>query len=206
MNSYKSIAAAALMLAASGTVATANPDQPAIDTCIDALMASGKAGAAGGTVLGSRFSQAGTEVLLEDGSGLVWRCIAYSDGSVGVLEEASADAAEAARSAPTASDAQEAVRFDAGATSAVLTRSLGPGDASQYVLGAREGQFLRVRVTPHSGEMYYLIRNPDNSLLLDGMGTETEYYGQLWQSGDHVVEVVNQTSENVTYDVSFAIE
>ncbi len=107
---------------------------------------------------------------------------------------------------PAASDNAQQVRFDPGASSAVLTRTLEAGGAFQFVLGAREGQFLRVRVVPHSGEMYYIIRNPDGSILLDGTDTATEYYGQLWQSGDHVVEVVSQMSEPLTYDISFEIK
>jgi hypothetical protein len=206
MKAYHVIFAAALMGASGVALASDNPDQPAIDSCIDALMASGKSSAPGGTVLNSSFSQAGTEVILEDGGGTVWRCIAYSDGAVGLLEEATAEQAAAARSAPDISDFQEIVHFEAGATSAVLTRSLEPGGAFQFLLGARAGQFLRVRVSPHSGAMYYIIRNPDGSILLDGTDTETEYYGQLWQSGEHAVEVVNKTSNDLTYDISFEIE
>ncbi|MBK0399051.1 hypothetical protein H0I76_07605 [Limibaculum sp. M0105] len=194
------------MFSGSVAVASNNPDQPAIDACIEALTASGKESAPGGTVLNSSYSEAGTEVILEDGGGTVWRCIAYSDGAVGVLDEATAEQAEAARSAPDISDFQEQVRFDPGASSALLTRTLEPGGAFQFILGAQDGQFLRVRVQPHAGEMYYIIRNPDGSVLLDGTDAATEYYGQLWQSGDHVVEVVNQTSNELTYDISFEIE
>ena len=206
MSKFHTILAGALILAANGAVASDNSDQPAIDACIDALMSSGKATVPGGTVLDSSYSEAGTEVILEDGGGNAWRCIAYSDGAVGVLEEATPEQVEAARSAPDISDFQEQVSFDLGATSAVLTRTLGPGGAFQFLLDAREGQFLRVHVSPRSGTMYYIIRNPDGSILLEGTDAETEYNGQLMQSGDHVVEVVNKTSDDLTYDVSFEIE
>ncbi|MBY8974608.1 hypothetical protein KHP62_02240 [Rhodobacteraceae bacterium NNCM2] len=198
--------AAGLALAAGTAFASDNPDQPAIDACIDALQTSGKASAPGGMVLNSSFSEAGTEVILEDGGGTVWRCIAYSDGSVSVLEKATADEAEAARAAPKLSDFQERVRFKAGTNSATLTRTLEPGDAFQFLLGASSQQFLRVRVTPHSGKMYYHIQNPDGSSLLDGTDSATDYYGQLWQSGEHLVEVVNESDQSVTYDIFFAVE
>ena len=200
------VMAAALVLGAGGTLASDNPDQPAIDACIDALMASGKASAPGGTVLNSSFSEAGTEVILEDGGGMVWRCIAYSDGAVGVLEEATKEQAAAARSAPKASDYQEQVHFDVGASSVTLTRSIEAGGAFQFLLGANARQFLTVRVSPLSGSMYYTIRNPDGSVLLDGTDAGTEYRGQLWQSGDHVVEMVSQSSDALTYDIFFGIE
>jgi hypothetical protein len=195
-----------LVLAASGAAASDNPDQPAIDACIDNLMSSGKSSAPGGTVLGTSFSEAGTEVILEDGGGKAWRCIAYSDGTVGVLEEATPEQVEAARSAPDISDFQEQVRFDPGTSSAVLTRTIEPGGAFQFLLAARKCQSLRVRVSPHSGDMYYVVRNPDGSILNAGTDAATEYRGKLVQSGNQSVEVVNKTSETLTYDISFEIE
>ena len=200
------IIAGMLILAAGGAAASDNSDQPAIDACIDNLMASGMASAPGGTVLGSSFSEAGTEVILEDGGGKAWRCIAYSDGTVGLLEEATPEQVEASRSAADISDFQEQVRFDPGTSSTVLTRTLEPGGAFQFLLDARQGQSLHVRVSPHSGDMYYVIRNPDGSVLNAGTDAATEYRGKLAQSGNQVVEVVNKTSETLTYDISFEIE
>lgn len=200
------IFAGMFVLAASAAAASDNSDQPAIDACVDNLMASGMASAPGGTVLGSSFSEAGTEVILEDGGGKAWRCIAYSDGTVGLLEEATAQQVEAALLAPDISDFQEEVRFDPGTSSAVLTRTLEPGGAFQFLLDAREGQSLNVRVTPLSGDMYYIVRNPDGTILNEGTDAATEYRGQLVQSGNQSVEVVNKTSETVTYDISFEIE
>ena len=97
-------------------------------------------------------------MILEDGGGTVWRCIAYSDGAVGLLEEATDEQAEAARSTPDEADFQEQVQFEKGASSATLTRSIEAGGAFQFLLGANEGQFLTVRVAPQSGSMYYVIR------------------------------------------------
>ena len=44
--------------------------------------------------------------------------------------------------------------------------------------------------------MFYQIFNPDGSFLLDQMGAAQEYRGQLWQSGDHVIEVINVATGN----------
>lgn len=206
MNKNQFFLAGALTVLAGAVSASDNADQAAIDACIDELMASGKASAPGGTVLYSSFSEAGTEVLLEDGGGSVWRCIAYSDGAVGVLEEATDEQAEAARSAPTMDDYQEQVQFEPGTSSATLTRTMEPGGAFQFVLGAQAEQFLSVDLTPQGGDMYYTIRNPDGSILLDGTDAGTEYNGQLWQSGDHIVEVVSQSSDELTYDIFFEIK
>ena len=54
--------------------------------------------------------------------------------------------------------------------------------------------------------MYYTVRNPDGSILLEGTDAGTAYSGTLQQSGDHIVEVVNETAAELTYDISFEIE
>ena len=38
------------------------------------------------------------------------------------------------------------------------------------------------------------------------MSADKEYRGQLWQSGDHVVEVINRSNSSVDYNVIFGIE
>lgn len=98
------------------------------------------------------------------------------------------------------------VRFDAGSTGAELSGHLAPGATRRYVLGARDGQFLYVRVAPWSGSLEYQIFNPDNSFLLDMISARQEYRGQLWQSGDHVVEVINRSNATVSYNVVVSID
>lgn len=205
MNSATFILTFALGVVGPASLSAAS-DQDAIDVCIDAFQASGQASAPGGTVLSSSFSQAGTEVIFEDGDGKGWRCIAYSDGAVGLLEPATPDALERARNAPKASDFQERVQFQSGASGASLSRRMEAGGAFQFILGARAGQTLSVDVMPDGGEMYYIIRNPDGSILLEGTDAGTPFSGQLGQSGDHVVEVVSQTSSETAYDIVFGIE
>jgi hypothetical protein len=98
------------------------------------------------------------------------------------------------------------VRFPAGSTGTELSDNLPPGASRRYVLGAGDGQFLYVRVAPWNGSLEYQIFNPDNSSLLDMISARQEYRGQLWQSGDHVVEVINRGNQTVSYNVIFGIE
>lgn len=100
----------------------------------------------------------------------------------------------------------EQVRFPAGASGTELSSNLAPGASLRYVLGADDGQFLYVRVAPWSGTLDYQIFNPDGSFLLDMVPARQEYRGQLWQSGDHVVEVINRTNQTVSYNVIFGID
>lgn len=98
------------------------------------------------------------------------------------------------------------VQFSSGASSAELTGSVPPGGSIRFVLGARNGQFLYTRVAPRSGRLEYEIFNPDGTLLLDLISASREYRGQLWQSGDHVIEVVNRGGRTVDYNVIFGID
>ncbi|MBY6200652.1 hypothetical protein KUV65_04710 [Maritalea mobilis] len=98
------------------------------------------------------------------------------------------------------------VQFDRGTSGTELSDNLPPGASRRYVLGAGDGQFLYVRVAPWSGSLDYQIFNPDGSFLLDMVPSRQEYRGQLWQDGDHVVEVINRTNRTVSYNVIFGID
>lgn len=98
------------------------------------------------------------------------------------------------------------VQFPSGSSGTELSGTVAPGGSLRYVLGARNGQNLYVRVAPRSGRLEYEIFNPDGSLLLDLINTNREYRGQLWQSGDHVVEVVNRGGQTIDFNVIFGID
>jgi hypothetical protein len=76
----------------------------------------------------------------------------------------------------------------------------------RYQLGARNGQFLDVNFAGVGGQLQYRIVNPDGSALLDAISVGIPYRGQLWQSGDHVVEVINRSGSTVNFQVYFEIE
>ena len=97
------------------------------------------------------------------------------------------------------------VQFPSGSTGTELSGAVAPGGSIRYVLGARNGQDLYVRVAPRGGRLEYEIFNPDGSLLLDLISASREYRGQLWQSGDHVVEVVNRGGQTIDFNVIFGI-
>ncbi|TCO71567.1 hypothetical protein [Rhodovulum euryhalinum] len=211
MKTFTFILATASMAIALGITPPASADEQfAIDGCIERLRAVGGPDAqAGGEVLSSEFSEAGTLVMLRDGGGTVWRCIGYNDGSVGELTvaegaEDGGGAMAGAASEPATSSAR--VRFDAGASGAELTGTLSPGGSARYVLGAKDGQNLYVRVATGDAGVSYQIFNPDGTFLLEQMTPDREYRGQLWQSGDHVVEVINRGGGTAAYNVIFGID
>ena len=98
------------------------------------------------------------------------------------------------------------VQFPSGSTGAELAGTVAPGGSVRYVLGAQNGQNLYVRVAPKNGRLEYEIFNPDNSFLLELINASREYRGQLWQSGDHVIEVVNRGGQAIDFNVIFGID
>ena len=98
------------------------------------------------------------------------------------------------------------VHFDSGSTGAELTGTLTPGSSVRYVLGAKKMQKLYVRVAARGTELSYQIFNPDGSFLLDQITSAKEYRGELWQSGDHVIEVINRGQADAGYNVIFGID
>ncbi len=188
----------------------ADVGQDAIDGCIDQLRAVGGPDGQAGTVLSTEFSEANSLVMLQDRGETVWRCLVSNDGQVAELTVAQAaddgqGAMDGASSVPVVSGTQR-VQFETGTSGAALSGTLNPNTSVSYVLGAANEQFMRVSVGSHGGALDYRIFNPDGSLLLDLISSDTPYQGQLWQSGDHVVEVVNTGAQPVTFDVGIGIE
>ena len=182
--------------------------QPVIDGCIDRLIASGAATQPGGEVIDTMYSEAGTMVFLKDGDGRIWQCFGYRDGTVESLELADADAAEGAfaRAAEKAAFAPERISFAPGTSGAALGGALEPGGAKQFVLGAQAGQVLDLRLDPKGGDMYYILRNPDSSILLAGTDAAVPFKGPLPQSGDINLEVVNSQSTAQDFELVVTIE
>ncbi|WP_261400081.1 SH3 domain-containing protein [Leisingera daeponensis] len=98
------------------------------------------------------------------------------------------------------------VTFEPGTSGTNVTDILKPGASRRYVLGARAGQQFYFRLDANGPDMSYQIFNPDKSFLLGQIAAAQEYHGQLWQSGDHVVEVINRGSGTRSYQAFISIE
>lgn len=206
------LGALAIIVGASSAMAD---EQQAIDGCIDQMRVVGGPDARnGGEVLSSDYSEAGTMVMLQDAGGTVWKCLASNSGLVEELSiaEAMDDGGGAMAGSDDNSDydigATETVRvrFPPGSSGVDLVGRLRPGNSVRYVLGASNGQFLNIELLPEDPGLVYQIFNPDQSFLLDQMSARTPYRGQLWQSGDHVVEVYNNGHRNASYTIDFWID
>lgn len=100
----------------------------------------------------------------------------------------------------------ERVRFSHGMTGTELKATLTPGSSVRYILNAKNEQFLHVHITAHGPDIHYQIFNPDNSFLLDQISADRDYKGQLWQSGDHVIEVINRGHRTTSFNVRIGID
>ncbi|MBU2941566.1 hypothetical protein Q4525_14020 [Shimia thalassica] len=183
------------------------------NACIDELIS--RHGNVGGDVLGQEFSEAAIMVRLRDGNGVEYECIVWSGPEVAELrpingeDKAANDGGGASAGASAAAQTvsgEHRVKFDSGTSAAAISGTLQAGTSVRYILGATDGQFLNVDVGSHGGALDYKVFNPDGSLLLDLISSDTPYRGQLWQSGDHVVEVINAGAQPVTFDVGMGID
>ncbi|WP_156911892.1 hypothetical protein [Kaistia adipata] len=149
--------------------------------------------------------------MMRDAGGNVWRCIRYRDGTVGELKVT--NAIDDGGGGMTGNPAREGgggtttrqVRFASGASSATYDGSVAQGNSTCCVLGARKGPFLTVRIELAGPDISYQILNSDQSPLLDMMTPDKTYRGQLWQSGDQLVEVINSGDRTERYRIDFGI-
>lgn len=84
--------------------------------------------------------------------------------------------------------------------------SRGGGDQAgpdvMRVAGVSANDVLNVRSGP---SMTYQIFNPDRSFLLEQMSSDREYRGQLRQTGDHVMVVINRGNRSQSFADIFGI-
>ena len=182
------------------------------NACIDELIS--RVGNVGGEVLGQEFSEAAIMVRLRDANGSVYECLVWSGPEIADFRQVSGEGAMAddgggamaGASGPPVVSGTERVQFAAGTSGAALSGTLSPNASVRYVLGAASGQFLRVDVSSREGALDYSILNPDGSFLLDPISSEKPYQGELWQSGDHVIEVINRSTGQASFDMGVGIE
>lgn len=103
------------------------------------------------------------------------------------------------------------VQFAPGTSGARYANQLGSGEAVTYILGAREGQFLSVDLAPagpNSQYLDYIIYVPGGDILDQASQSSFSYYGQLYLSGDHRVQVFYNGDQGTfaEYAIDFAIE
>jgi hypothetical protein len=85
----------------------------------------------------------------------------------------------------------ERVQFERGASSAVIEDSITGYETMDYVLGAREGQYMNVSMATDNTANYFNIRAPRETevAFFNGSVSENQYEGILPESGDYRIRV-----------------
>lgn len=134
-----------------------------------------------------------------DGASIGWAAAEY-------LVPASGPASAANHAAPSAPHTEAVrVRFAPGTSGTEESGTLAPGRTVRYVLGAQNGQTLEVSFSGGDPAIDYRILMPNGHVLLDEVKATLPYQGQLYRSGDHVVEVINRGSGSASYRVYMGI-
>ncbi|WP_245972068.1 SH3 domain-containing protein [Rhodovulum iodosum] len=98
------------------------------------------------------------------------------------------------------------VQFAPGTSGARYINRLGSGQAVTYVLNARDGQFLTVDLQGETRNLDYIIYVPSGNILDQASQSSFRYYGQLYQSGDHRVEVFYNGNQGTYADFAITFE
>ena len=103
--------------------------------------------------------------------------------------------------AAAAQDATRRIRFARGATSATVEGAVVRGERAAYLVGARAGQRMRVRVASPERNAVFQLHGPGKVGALPGAGETddaTAWSGVLPRSGDYRI-VVGGTRGNAEY-------
>ena len=105
----------------------------------------------------------------------------------------------------------ERVQFARGASSATLHGNLHGYDTVDYVLGARAGQTLSVRLQPTSASAYFNVtkQGADEALFV-GSTSGNQFTGRLPANGDYAVRVylmrnAARRDEHANYTLSIGV-
>jgi hypothetical protein len=85
----------------------------------------------------------------------------------------------------------ERVSFEHGKNSATIESSITGYAVVDYILGARQGQYMNVSMATDNGANYFNILAPGENqvALFNGSISENQYEGILPESGDYTVRV-----------------
>jgi hypothetical protein len=83
------------------------------------------------------------------------------------------------------------LRFRPGVTATSVGNSLKPGASIRYLVKGKNLQDLLVQLTSNSASNHFNIFTPSGSKLYESVKAGKSYRGQLYQNGDHVIEVYN---------------
>ncbi|HEX8289400.1 MAG TPA: hypothetical protein VF556_15470 [Pyrinomonadaceae bacterium] len=105
---------------------------------------------------------------------------------------------------------EERVRFKPGASSAIVNGKISGGGRKTYVLGARAGQTMTIKVIDggKNNDVVFYIVAPDGTHPMgdeEGEGYDSGWSGALQKNGDYKIVVSTIESENTPFKIQIAV-
>lgn len=99
------------------------------------------------------------------------------------------------------------IRFAKGSSSATISGAVVRGDRDTYIIGAKEGQKMTVKITSLENNAVFQIERPDGEYLANaGDGDDAmSWSGDLPSNGDYKI-VVGGTRGNAGYKLTVSIK
>jgi hypothetical protein len=99
------------------------------------------------------------------------------------------------------------IKFAAGKHSAVVSGAVIRGDEDTYILGAKEGQVMAVKITSVEKNAVVNIKGPDGEFLQDASDSDdaTDVSVDIPQTGDYKIHV-GGTRGNASYKLTVSIQ
>lgn len=100
------------------------------------------------------------------------------------------------------------LRFPRGTTSTVVKGSVVRGDRDRYLVGAKAGQHMAVRISSLENNAVFQLYSPGSKETLQGAGEmddATTWEGDLPASGDYVI-AVGGTRGNASYRLEVSVK
>ena len=99
------------------------------------------------------------------------------------------------------------LKFAKGRSATTVSGAVIRGDEDTYIVGARGGQTMRVKITSLEKNAVFQVRDADGNYLQDaGEGDDaTNWTGDLPSTGDYEI-IVGGTRGNATYKLTVSIK
>jgi len=107
----------------------------------------------------------------------------------------------------SADGVRKRLKFAKGKSSATVSGAVIRGDRDTYIVGAREGQMMNVRITSLEKNAVFQVRDANGEYLQDaGEGDDaTAWTGDLPRTGNYEI-IVGGTRGNASYKLTVSIK
>ena len=107
----------------------------------------------------------------------------------------------------SADGVRKRLKFAKGRSAATVSGAVIRGDQDTYIIGARKGQTMRVKITSLEKNAVFDVKDADGNYLQDAGESDdaTNWTGDLPSTGDYEI-TVSGTRGNATYKLTVSIK